>query len=312
MRFSKITLLILGIGIFAIATAGLYTLYQEQLEEQENLNQGISVAQAILPGLFSEKGTLEDQLARLEDEMAQAEVRLSEVEAEFPESIQSIFYGDLLFSLAESLDLEVTGLTATKPAQMVDGNTSYEVTYFLVVVKGEVANILQYIVRIEVDDEFKTAGIEAVNTVIPVLLTDEEKEAIREAITDEKIEEFIREALAGLPTQGELTEEDLEAMIERLMVLIEELDRLAGDEVTALTAGEIEGLIIAAIMGVAERIAGEDIAGITEKLAELIGRLDSLKKLIEEEVAELVAEEIEELEMPSATINLRILSYEGQ
>ena len=237
MKINRITWLILGIGVLAVAGAGLYPIYQDQLEEQDKLNQSISAAQAALPGLLSETGALEEQLAQLEDELAQAEVRLSQAEAGFPESVQSIFYGDLLFSLAESLDLKVISFTATEPAKTEDENISYEVTYFVVAIRGEVANVLQYITRIEVDDEFRTASIETVGTTIPLPLTEQEKEAIRVSLTQEILEELADE---------ELTEEERAKLLEQL----------------------------------------------AEKLAE-------------------AEAEIEELEMPSATINLRILSYEG-
>ena len=311
MKISRITWLILGVGILAIAAAGLYMLYQDQLEEQDNLNQSISVAQAALPGLISEKGGLEDQLAQLEDELAQAEAGLTQAEAGFPASVQSIFYGDLLFSLAGSLDLEVISLTATEPAEMTEEDINYGVTYFTVVIKGEVANVLQYITNIEVDDEFKTAGIETVSTAIPLPLTEQEKEELREAATEEKIEGLIMEALAGLPEQEELTEEDLEAMIEELREVVEELRELTREEAAALTVGDIEGLITEAMLGVTEEITPEDIFQVVGKLEELIELLNEFKGLVEAEIAASVAEEIDKLEMPSTTINLRVLSYES-
>lgn len=165
MKFSRITWLILGTGILAIAAAGLYIVYQDQADEQDSLNQSLLAAEATLPELVSETNDLENELAQLEDDLAQAQSQLDEVEGKFPDSIESSDYGDLLFYLAQNLGLEVTSFTSSEPSAITEDGLSYEATYFTVAVEGDVDAILQYLTKIQLESEFWTATIDEVNIV---------------------------------------------------------------------------------------------------------------------------------------------------
>ncbi len=167
MKFSRITWLILGVGIFAIGAVGIYLIYQEEIETQDQLNESIATTQAALPLIIAQKSDLEDQLAQLEDDLVQAEAGFEEAVADWPEDIQSIYYGDLLFYWAETLDLRVTSFTSSEPTTMVEDDISYEVTTFTVTVEADLAkDILSYLTLIELDDDFRTARINSVTTVI--------------------------------------------------------------------------------------------------------------------------------------------------
>ena len=167
MKFSRITWLILGVGIFAVGAVGIYLIYQEEIEAQDLLNESIAATEATLPQIIAQKTDLEDQLAQLEDDLAQAEAGFEEAVAEWPEDIQSIYYGDLLFYWAETLDLRVTSFTSSEPTTMVEDDISYEVTSFTVTVEADLAkDILRYLTLIELDDDFRTARIDSVTTVI--------------------------------------------------------------------------------------------------------------------------------------------------
>lgn len=64
MRLSKTAWLILGIGIFVIAFATLYTVYSRQSGEEEQLQGSLSGAQALLPKLIAEREDFESQIGR--------------------------------------------------------------------------------------------------------------------------------------------------------------------------------------------------------------------------------------------------------
>ena len=167
MKFSRITWLILGVGIFAVGAVGIYLIYQEEIEAQDLLNESIAATEATLPQIIAQKSDLEGQLAQLEDDLAQAEAGFEEAVAKWPESIQSIYYGDLLFYWAETLDLRVTSFTSSEPTAMLEDGISYEVTNFTVTVEADLAkDILRYLTLIELDDDFRTARIDSVTTVI--------------------------------------------------------------------------------------------------------------------------------------------------
>ena len=252
IRLSKIAWLILGIGIFAIALGGLYFLYSREGDQQEQLNDSLSVAQATLLTLVSEKEDWESQLTQQESQLTQQESQLTQREsqlvqatslldttqASFPSSVESIEYDELLFNFAHGYNLRITELIASEPGNEEVEDITYSVTSFTVEMEGEVADILGFINAIVTSEDFTNATAELVNISTPVPLTEAEKEAIKEGFTAGTMDELAEE---------ELTEEDREELLEAL----EE----------ALAAAE---------------------------------------------------DEIEKLEMPSATIELAIYSYQGE
>jgi hypothetical protein len=272
MRFIKLgktAWVILGIGIFVIAFVSLYMVYSRQDNEQEQLNDSLSAAQATLLTLVSEKEDWESQLTQwesqltqlgsslteTEDKLAQAASLLSRTAASLPESVESIEYDQELFRIADNWNLEITILTASEPSdnkvevEVEDikvEDITYSVTSFTVDVKGEVAGILGFIGAIVTSEDFLNATVELVKINIPEPLTEEEKEAIEEKLTNEIMEEFRELQLRELEGE-EITEEEREELLEALAA--------------ALAAAE---------------------------------------------------EEIEELEMPSASIRLVIYSYKGE
>jgi len=288
MRLSKTAWLILGIGIFVIAMGSLYFLYSRQGDEQEQLGDSLSVAQDTSSTLVSEEKDwesqltqLESQLTRLKSELTQATLLLDTTQASFPSSVESIEYDELLFNFAHGCNLRITTLIASEPGneevevenEEVEAIT-YSVTSFIVDVKGEVANILDFINAIVTSEDFTCATAEPVNINIPEPLTEAEKEAVRERLIEELTREVAEEILAK------------EGLIEELM------EELAKEE---LTEQEREELLEA----LAEALAEAEEA--REKLLEALAE------------AEVEAKEaIEELEMPSATIELAIYGYQGE
>jgi hypothetical protein len=135
MKISKTALLVLGIGVFILAFAILFTLYSGQSGEQEQLNDSLATAQGLLPGLIAEKEDLASQLAQWEGEVDKARVALDKSEGRFPKSVESIEYDEVIFKLASDCELLITELTASEPAveRVKDTDIQYDVSNFTVV-----------------------------------------------------------------------------------------------------------------------------------------------------------------------------------
>jgi len=206
MKLSKIFWLALGIGVFIIGAVVLYMLYTDEKSEQQELNDRLAVAEATLPGLIDEASALENQIAQLQEALAQARAQLNLAKVEFPSSVESIEYDEILFRFADDSDLEITRLTAASPRDVTMGGITYSATSFTVAVAGEVIDILDFINIIVNDNNFKTATVELINLSVPEPLTEEEKAAIKEEIR------------AGLPeeTIAGLTEAQIEALVEAI------------------------------------------------------------------------------------------------
>jgi len=196
MKLSKTAWIILVTGIFIIAIGSLYWLYLQERPKQEELNAQLSAVQAQLPKLAEQRANLESTLTELEDNLAQATSQLKTAKAAFPALVESIEVDELLFGIANDWGLEITSLTASEPrdyrvkvemeAEDIEmEDVTYLVTSFTIDVKGEVADILNFIHTIVNHRDFDTATVELVNIVVPDPISEEEKEGLSE----EEIEE---------------------------------------------------------------------------------------------------------------------------
>ena len=147
MRLSKKVWLIVVIVIFAIVLGVLFSIYAGQARERNELNDKLSNAQTLLPGLVANREDLEDQLT-------QAESKLDESQAKFPESVESIEYGEDLFEIADDCNVDLTSLSPSTPTSKKVGAVTYSVSSFAVVVKGNINDILDFIYAIRTGEGF--------------------------------------------------------------------------------------------------------------------------------------------------------------
>jgi uncharacterized protein YpmS len=174
MKISKVAWLIIGIGIFAIAAGSLYMLYSQQVSEQRELNERLAAAQTLLPQVTTQRDNLENQLS-------QVEARLQDAEANFPESVQSIEFGDKFFRVADDCGVAITSFTSVEPSAKKQGSVSYSVASFTVTVEGEVDDILDFINTIATDEYFVSTTPEVVSMEVPE--SDDEGEGEKSSAT---------------------------------------------------------------------------------------------------------------------------------
>ena len=180
MRLSRTALLVLGIGIFILAFAILYTISSGQSGERERLSNSLTAAQALLPKLVAEREDLAGQLAQWEGKAAEATSLLNKSEARFPKSAESVDYDETLFEIADGCGLQVIGLTASEPRNKKVEDITYTITTFRVQVRSAesppgtidkfeayidktVANMLNFIKAIATSTEFNVGTIELVD-----------------------------------------------------------------------------------------------------------------------------------------------------
>lgn len=148
MRLSRKVLLILIIAAFAIAFGFLFSNYSQAAAELSQLEDRLSSAQTRLPGLITQKQEAENQ-------ERQAASALDISRAKFPRSVESIEYGEGLFRTAEDSKVQITRLTASAPHEGAVGNIDYSIASFVVVVKGDVTSILDFIHALRTGREFE-------------------------------------------------------------------------------------------------------------------------------------------------------------
>ena len=152
---SRVRLIVIIVVIVA-ALVGLYTVYSRQAAERNDLTERLESAQALAPVLTAQKN-------ELENELAQAQSLLHASEAEFPQAVESIEYGedlfkvasDGLFVMAGECDVDLTRLIASPPAARTVGSVTYSVSSFTVVVEGEIGKVLNFIDAIGTGLDYK-------------------------------------------------------------------------------------------------------------------------------------------------------------
>jgi type II secretory pathway pseudopilin PulG len=148
MKPSKKVGLIIGIAIFAIVLAVLFTIYSRQAGEREQLENNLWAAQILSAKLTTQKEDLGDQLA-------QAQSLLDSSRKKFPESVDSIKYGEDLFEIADDCDVELTSLSMSNPSSKKVGAVTYSVSSFSVNVNGDVSDILDFVDALRAGVDFQ-------------------------------------------------------------------------------------------------------------------------------------------------------------
>ena len=148
MKLSKKVGLIVGTGIIVVLLVIVFTVYFQQVREQQELNDQLNAATVLSVKLTADK---ED----LEDELAQAESLLDTSQAEYPQEIHSIEYGEYIFEIIDDCNLTLGSLSFPRPS-------STQVSLSLPV-SGSVADIFEFIHTINTDDRFASTSVNSVN-----------------------------------------------------------------------------------------------------------------------------------------------------
>ena len=180
MRLSRTAWLVLGIGVFIIAFATLFSINAGQSGEQKQINDSLAAAQALLPKLVAEREDWEGQLTQWENKVDEVTSSLSKFKATFPRSLESIEYDETLFDIAHDCDLEIAEITTSEPRNEKVEDVTYSVTTLKVVVRAAdskpgsvmafetyidntVAKILDFIDIVATSEDFTNATIELVD-----------------------------------------------------------------------------------------------------------------------------------------------------
>lgn len=169
MRFSRTAWLILGIGISAIIIGAVGWFYFQKAQEQHELDNRLSLAQTTLPTIISQRNDLESQLTQMESDWAQAKSSLAQVTVQFPESVESIEYDEVLFDIADDCNVQITNITASEPRDAEIEGIIYSIAPFTVKVEGTVAHILKFIETIATSD-YSPSETNFVNASINIVL----------------------------------------------------------------------------------------------------------------------------------------------
>jgi hypothetical protein len=156
MKISKKVWLILGAVILVAALIVVGMLYFRQARERSELKDSLLSAQTSLPVFTAQKQDLENQLAK-------AQSSLDTSQAQFPESVESIEYGEYLFEIADDCNVNLASLTFPKPTAKKVGTVTYSVVSLSLPVSGALTDIFDFIDVLRTDERFASAEVKSVN-----------------------------------------------------------------------------------------------------------------------------------------------------
>ena len=156
MKIGRKALLVLGAVAIVAALVVVGMLYFRQAGERADLNDRLDRAQTLVPGLSKQKQDLEGQLAS-------AQSSLETSKAQFPESVDSIEYGEYLYEIAADCNVYLDSLNFPRPAAATLGGVACSVVSLSLPVRGTLENIFVFIDTIRTDDRFVSTQVKTVN-----------------------------------------------------------------------------------------------------------------------------------------------------
>ena len=156
MKIGRKALLVLGAVVIVAAVVVVGVFYSRQAGDRAALNDRLDRAQVLLPGLTKSKSDLEDQLASAQSSLEESQVK-------FPESVESIEYGEYLFEIADDCNVKLDTLSFPRPAVRTVGAVTYSIVSLSLPVSGSLENIFKFIDTIRTDDRFASTQVKSIN-----------------------------------------------------------------------------------------------------------------------------------------------------
>ena len=156
MKLSNKVWIIVGIGIIVVLLAVMFMVYSRQAAEQRDLEDRLDAATARSITLALDKQDLEGQLS-------QAQSLVDTSQAQYPQAIESIEYGEYIFEIAEKCNLSLASLSFPKPGTVKQGSVTYSVVSLSLPVSGALEDIFEFIDTIKTDPRFASTRVKSVN-----------------------------------------------------------------------------------------------------------------------------------------------------
>ncbi len=173
MKITKTSWIILAIGICAIVFASLGFARVQQLKEQDQLGEEISIAENRLSNLQLEQ--LSSQQEELDKQLSQSTAQLEVTKTILSQPAEGIATNDTLFKLAESCDVEITEISSTGLALDKLEEIPCSVLPFTIKANGTIPSLRSFIFSL--NDKFVTGTVESVEITIPEDTTEENPSA---------------------------------------------------------------------------------------------------------------------------------------
>lgn len=168
MKLSKTSWLILAAGIFIVVFASLGITRSQQLQEQEQLDDELTVAEMRL-NKFQVK-QLRQQQEELQKQLDESTIQLTAGKDKLRQTIDSINVTDEFFEIARSCSIEVVGISSSNIGSEELGNIVCSVITLNATVAGDTSNLISFVIRL--NNDFTTGIVKSAQISIPEMADD--------------------------------------------------------------------------------------------------------------------------------------------
>jgi hypothetical protein len=163
LKMSKTSWLILSAGIFVVIVISLFLTHSQKLQEQDQLDDELSVAEMRLGKLQVQAS--HEQEADLERQLDEIEAQILAARAGLRQTVESIDVTDKFFAIAQSCGVEITSLTSSSIKSEKLGDVDSSKITLGIVAAGEVDNLISFIIKL--NNDFTTGIVNAAQISVP-------------------------------------------------------------------------------------------------------------------------------------------------
>jgi hypothetical protein len=146
LKLSKASWLILAAGVFLIVLAGLGLTRSQQMKEQTELDEQLSLSEKRLSTL--QTAQLTQQLENLKVKVEESESQVKDAQARLDQTVVSVDVADEFYKIANYCSVNITSLTTSKIASSKYLNVPMSTTSLNAAVKGDKKNIVDFIISL--------------------------------------------------------------------------------------------------------------------------------------------------------------------
>lgn len=170
MKLSKKSWLILIVGIAIAIFAGLWLARGQQVDEQEQLREELSIVAMRLENSQNNE-EISAQQAQLERQLSQTISQLETAKAALSQSAGSIRVSGTLFDIAEATGVEITEISSSGLSSDSLEGINFLALPLTITVEGDVADIISFVGSLNHD--FTTGIVKSVEISIPETTSEE-------------------------------------------------------------------------------------------------------------------------------------------
>jgi len=149
LKIGKANWLILSVGVFLVVVASLGLTRSQQLREQSQLGEELSIAEMRLNQLQVKQ--LRQQQEELQGQLDESKIQLMAAKDKLRQTVESINVTDEFFEVAQSCGVEVASISSSSIKSDKLGGIVCSVITLNAGVQGEVSNLISFVIKLNND-----------------------------------------------------------------------------------------------------------------------------------------------------------------